>query len=79
MEIKSEAALEAIKAIDDALFPPPRREGGLMVTGDAYWSLANARVDLERAGASAVCIRTIERVQQQIMEVADVLRKVGLK
>jgi hypothetical protein len=76
MEMKPEAALEAIS---NALFPPPRREGGLMVTGDAYWSLASARVDLERKGASPVCIRTIERVQQQIMEVAEVLRKAGLK
>jgi hypothetical protein len=76
MEMKPEAALEAI---NKALFAPPRREGGLTVTGDAYWSLAGARVDLERAGASPVCIRTIERVQQQLMEVADVLRKMGLK
>jgi hypothetical protein len=76
MEMKPEAALEAI---NKALFPPPRREGGLMVTGDAYWSLAGARVDLERAGVSPVCLRRIESVQRQLMEVADILRKMGLK
>jgi hypothetical protein len=76
MEMEPVAALEAIS---NALFAPPRREGGLMVTGDAYWSLAGARVDLERAGASPTCLRTIERVQRQLMEVADVLRKAGLK
>jgi hypothetical protein len=76
MEMKPEAALAAI---NQALFAPPRREDGLMVTGDAYWSLASARVDLERAGVSPVCLRAIERVQRQLMEVADVLRKAGLK
>jgi hypothetical protein len=76
MEMKPEEALEAISK---ALFPPATKQGGTMVSGDAYWNLAGARVDLERAGANPVCIRTIERVQRQLMEVADVLRKVGLK
>jgi hypothetical protein len=70
---------EALEAIDKALFPPAARQGGMMVSGDAYWTLAGARVDLERAGANPACIRTIERVQRQLMEVADVLRQVGLK
>jgi hypothetical protein len=76
MHMKPEAALEAISK---SLFPPPREQGGMMVSGDAYWNLAGVRVNLERAGADYVCIRTIESVQRQLMEVADVLRKVGLK
>ena len=76
MHMKPEEALEEIKK---ALFPPPRRAGGAMVSGDAYWNLAGARTDLERTGASPVCLRTIERVQRQLVEVADVLRKMGLK
>jgi hypothetical protein len=69
----------ALKAINNALFPPPRKEGDWLVSGDAYLGLEGARMDLERLGASRVCIRTIEGVQKQLAEVSEILRKAGLQ
>jgi hypothetical protein len=72
--MKPEAALHAISEI---LSPPPGIEDGLQVSGDAYWNLAGALMDLERLGADPVCIRTIRRVQQQLKEVSNVLQTAG--
>jgi hypothetical protein len=69
----------ALKAISDTLFPPPRKEGDLLVSSDAYLGLEGARIDLERLGASRVCIRTIEKMQKQLAEVSEILRKAGLQ
>jgi hypothetical protein len=69
----------ALKAVCSALFPPPRKEGDLLVSGDAYLALEGARIDLERLGASRACIRTVERVQKQLAEVSEILRKAGLQ
>jgi hypothetical protein len=77
VQMESPAALEAIK---NALFPPSRKaEGGQMISGDALDNLEGARIDLERLGADPVCIRTIERVQQQLIEVSRILQAVGFQ
>ena len=70
---------DALKAISNALFPPPRKEGDMLVSGDAYLALEGARIDLTRLGADRVCIRTIGRVQKQIAEVKEILQKAGLE
>jgi hypothetical protein len=67
----------ALEAINRALFPTPRKENGMMVNADAYENLRGVRIDLEQIGGDPVCIRTIQRVQQQLLEVAAVLRKAG--
>src|SRR5687767_15872393 len=67
----------ALHAISEIFSPPPRIEEGLKVSGDAYWNLAGALIDLERLGADPVCIRTIKRVQQQLKEVSNVLQRAG--
>jgi hypothetical protein len=69
----------ALQAVSNALFPTPRKEGDFLVSGDAYLALEGARIDLERLGASRVCIRTIEGVQKQLAEVSEILRKAGLQ
>jgi hypothetical protein len=69
----------ALEAINRALFPPPRQEQGMMVSADAYENLRGVGIDLERFGGDSVCVRTIERVQQQLLEVAAVLRKAGFE
>jgi len=69
----------ALEAINRALFPPPRQEQGMMVSADACENLLGVRIDLERFGGDPVCVRTIERVQQQLLEVAAVLRKAGFE
>jgi hypothetical protein len=74
--MKPEAALHAISEI---LSPPPRIEDGLQVSGDAFWNLDGALIDLSRLGADPVCIRTIRRVQQQLKEVSNVLERAGYK
>ena len=74
--MKPEAALRAISEI---LSPPPRTENGLRVSGDAYWNLHGARIDLERLGGDSVCIQTIRRVQEQLKDVAKVLQRAGYK
>ena len=70
---------DALHAIDNALFPETREQQGLRVSGHAYWNLAGARIDLERTVADAVCIRTIQRVQQQLLDVAKILHEAGCK
>lgn len=75
--MKPEDALDTINKI---LFPlPTKAKEGVMLDGNAYENLDGARLDLERMGADPVSIRTIERVQKQLAEVLDVLRKAGLK
>ena len=69
----------ALEAINRALVPPPRQEQGMMVSADAYENLRGVRIDLERFGGDPVWVRTIERVQQQLLEVAAVLRKAGFE
>jgi len=39
---------------------------------------ARIKALLERLGASCVCIRTIQKVQKQLAEVSEILRKAGL-
>ena len=58
----------ALEAISRALFPPPRKEEGAMVSADAHLNLEGVRLDLTRMGADPVCIRTIASVQQQLLE-----------
>ena len=70
---------EALRAISNALFPPPRKEGDFLVGGGAYWELEGARIDLKRMGADPVCIGTIERVQGQLLEVSEILQKAGFQ
>ena len=70
---------DALHAIDNALFPETREQQGLRVSGHAYWNLAGARIDLERTGADPACIRTIQRVQQQLREGATILHEAGHK
>jgi hypothetical protein len=75
--MESQAALEAIM---NALFPPPRKaEAGFMISGDALDNLLGARIDLERLGVDPVCIRTIERVRQQLVEVSRILQAAGIQ
>jgi hypothetical protein len=69
----------ALRAISNALFPPPRKEGDFLVGGGAYWDLEGAGIDLKRMGADPVCIRTIERVQKQLIEVSEILQKAGVQ
>jgi hypothetical protein len=70
---------DALRAISNALFPPPRMEGDFLVGGDAYINLEGARIDLRRMGADPVCIHTIERVQGQLLEVSEILQKAGFQ
>lgn len=70
---------EALRAISNALFPPPKKEGDFLVVGDAYTNLEGARIDLKRMGADPVCIRTIERVQGQLVEVSEILQRAGFQ
>jgi hypothetical protein len=71
-------AKEALEAINNALFPMPRKEqGGVMVSSDAYANLQGVRIDLKRMDADVVCIRTIERVQKQLLEVSKILHLMG--
>ena len=69
----------ALEAINNALFPPPRKEGDWLVSGDAYRALEGVRIDLERLGVRRACIVTIEGVQKQLAEVSEILRKAGLQ
>lgn len=76
-EKKPSAALLAIR---EALFPKPRkRKDGIMLCADAYYELEGARIDLEHQKADKVCIRTIARVQQQIIAVSKILQREGAK
>ncbi len=71
---------DALAKINAALFPPPRKERGeVMVCADAYYELEGAIIDLKRLKADAVCIKTVERVQQQILAVSKVLQKAGVR
>jgi hypothetical protein len=67
---------EALKKINDALFPKP----GLMLDADAYYNLEGALIDMRRSGeADKVCINTVARVQKQISAVSKVLKKMGIR
>lgn len=73
-------AEDALEKINSALFPPAKKQrDGVMIDSDAYYNLEGAILDLKRLKADAVCIRTIERVQQQILAVSKVLQKAGIK
>ena len=83
--MNSEAALDAINR---ALFPPRRKgEGptkGLMISGDACSSLGGLLFDLKRLrdhelAPDRACIKTVERVRQQLLEVKGILREAGLE
>ena len=55
------------------LAPPPRKgRDGMMVTSEAYYNLEGALYDLHRQKADPICIRTIERVQKQIVSVLKI-------
>jgi hypothetical protein len=41
---------EALKKINDALFPKPRKEKGLMLDADAHYNLEGALIDMRRTG-----------------------------
>ena len=73
-------AEDALQKVNDALFPKPRKnKDGMMVDSDAYYNLEGALIDLRRQGADKGCIRTIERVQQQLVAVSKVLQKSGVR
>jgi hypothetical protein len=73
--MKTEAALAAIAA---ALFPPPvRGEGDYPINSDACLNLQGVLIDLEQRSTDPVCIRTIRRVHQQLVEVKRILREAG--
>ena len=76
--MKPEAALAAINA---ALFPTPvRGEYDYLVNMDACLNLQGVLIDLERLKRfDPVCIRTIRRVHQQLVEVKRILREAGVK
>lgn len=62
-------AFEALRQVREALFPEPVKDGnGYYTDSSAFWNLEGARVDLERLKADRVCINTIKRVQQQLVE-----------
>jgi len=78
--MNSEAELVAINR---ALFPPLRKQEGVMVSGDACGSLDGLPFDLKRflddgLPPDRVCIRTVERVRLQLLEVEKILRGAGL-
>ncbi len=64
-----------------AVLWPPARTGNdsfgteIQVQFDAYYELEGALIDLKRTGADPVCIRTIERVQAAIAEVAKIVKR----
>jgi len=78
--MNSEAALVAINR---ALFPPRRKQEGVMVSGGACADLDGLLFDLKRflddgLPPDRVCIRTVERVRLQLLEVEKILRGAGL-
>jgi len=79
--MNSEAALDAINR---ALFPPLRRREGVMISGDACLNLGGVLFDLKRlrdneSAPDRVCIKTVERVRQQLLEVKRILQESGLQ
>jgi hypothetical protein len=63
--IKNRTIAEVGKRISDALDFGGER--------DAIDNLEGALIDLRRTGADPVCIRTVERVQQQIAAVLSII------
>ena len=79
--MNSEAELVAINR---ALFPPLRKQEGVMVSGGACADLDGLLFDLKRflddgLPPDRVCIRTVERVRLQLLEVKKILRGAGLE
>ena len=71
---------KALETINRILFPPLRDSHDFKhkVNGDACLGLDGALFDLKRLEADRVCIRTIERTLQKLMDVKKVLQEAGL-
>jgi hypothetical protein len=71
--------------IRDNLFPEFTDVDGVSVDSCAYWNLEGAIIDLKRSNSNgdtdsindyvSCCIRTIERVQNQIGHVKDIIEE----
>jgi hypothetical protein len=64
-----DSASATVKAVRQALFPPPVDIGNNCFRDDgADHNLEGALYDLKRTGADAICIKTIERVLEQLQQ-----------
>ena len=76
MTKEQEAIASALKALTPDITVKKSKGGTVMeIDGSAYWNLEGALIDLKRTKADKGCIKTIERVQSQILKAEDILRK----
>ena len=65
---------DLIQKLEKALFPEAEKRDGFNVSADAYYNIGGAIYDLKRMGADAVCIRTLERIEEQLYAARKLLR-----